>query len=171
MRATLIATAQAEYPNDRYRKSFSTIPDSKTSLTVIVHPDPTDGIPHGETAFFKPHQYRGPNRSECADELFVWREYHSKKDENGKPLRKSKPKIRHPGFMFEGDKILLDPRNNPVVNHKFIPLTLAVHTDGGKLQEMALKPGCRQLDCKRVLERLGILAANISFSVGSDAKV
>ena len=160
MRATLIARAQAEYPTDRYRKSFSTIAYSRKSLTVIVHPDPTDGISHGETAFFKPHQNRGPNRNQCADELFVWREYQSKKDENGKPLRKSKPKSSiddHPGFMFEEDKILLDPRNNPVVNHKFIPLTLAVHTDGGKLQEMALKPGCRQVDCKQVLERLSML--------------
>ena len=151
MRATLIARAQAEYPNDRYRKSYSTISKSRKSLTVIVHPDPTDGIPHGETAFFKAHQNRGPDRKQCADELFVWREYQPKKDEDGKPLRKSKPKNstdKHPGFMFEGDRILLDPRNNPVVNHKFIPLTLAVHTDAGKLQEMALKPGCRQVDCK-----------------------
>ena len=159
MRATLIARAQAEYPNDRYRRSFPTIPDYKISLIVTVHPDPTDGIPHGETAFFKPHQNRGPDRSQCADELFVWREYQSKKDENGNTLRKSKPKssIEHPGFMFEGDKILLDPRNNPVVNHKFIPLTLAVHTDGGKLQEMALQPGCRQVDCKQVPDRLTFL--------------
>ena len=140
MRATLIARAQAEYPNDRY-----------------LHPDPTDGIPHGETAFFKPHQNRGPDRKLCADELFVWREYQPKKDEDGNLLRKSKPRNstdKHPGFMFEGDKILLDPRNNPVVNHKFIPLTLAIHTDAGKLQEMALKPGCRQVDCKQILERL-----------------
>ena len=122
-------------------------------LTVTVHPDPTDGIPHGDTAFFKPHQNRGPDRSQCADELFVWREYQPKEDEDGKLLGKSKPKpIRHPGFMFVGGRILLDPRNNPVVNHKFIPLTLAVHTDAGKLQEMALKPGCRQVDCKQALE-------------------
>ena len=140
MRATLIARAQAEYPDDRY-----------------LHPDPTDGLLHGETAFFKPHQNRGPDRNQCADELFVWREYQSKKDENGKPLRKKPEVIEHPGFMFEGDKILLDPRNNPVVNHKFIPLTLAVHTDGGKLQEMALKPGCRQIDCKQALERMRFL--------------
>ena len=140
MRATLIARAQAEYPDDRY-----------------LHPDPTDGLLHGETAFFKPHQNRGPDRNQCADELFVWREYQSKKDENGKPLRKKPEVNEHPGFMFEGDRILLDPRNNPVVNHKFIPLTLAVHTDGGKLQEMALKPGCRQIDCKQALERLRFL--------------
>lgn len=157
MRATLIARAQAEYPNDRYRKSFSMIANSIKSLTVIVHPDPTDGILHGETAFFKPHQNWGPNRQQCADELFVWREYQPKRDENGKPLRKSKPKIEHPGFMFEGDMILLDSRNNPVVDHDFIPLTLAVRTDAGKLQEMALKPGCRQVDCKQVLRRLRFL--------------
>ena len=140
MRATLIARAQAEYPEDRY-----------------LHPDPTDGLPHGETAFFKPHQNRGPDRHQCADELFVWREYQSKKDENGKPLRKKPNVNEHPGFMFEGDRILLDPRNNPVVDHKFIPLTLSVHTDGGKLQEMALQPGCRQVDCKQALERLRFL--------------
>lgn len=50
--------------------------------------------------------------------------------------------------MYEGDRILLDPHNHPVVNHKFIPLTLSAYTDGGKLQEMALRPGCRQLDRK-----------------------
>ena len=118
---------------------------------MTVHPDPTDGLPHGETAFFKPHQNRGPERHQCADELFVWREYHPKKDENGKPLKRAEPRNRardHPGFMFEEDKILLDPHNNPVVDHKFIPLTLSVYTDGGKLQEMALKPGCRQIDCE-----------------------
>ena len=140
MRATLIARAQAEYPDDRY-----------------LHPDPTDGLPHGETAFLYPHQNRGPDRHQCADELFVWREYQSKKDENGKPLRKKPNVNEHPGFMFEEDKILLDPRNNPVVDHKFIPLTLSVHTDGGKLQEMALQPGCRQVDCKQALERLRFL--------------
>lgn len=152
MRATLIARAQAKYPNDRYRKSSSTVSWLRISLTIVVHPDPTDGLPHGQTAFFKPHQNRGPNRDQCADELFVWREYKSKKDENGKPMRRAKPifSIRdRPGFMYEGDRVLLDPHNNPVVNHKFIPLTLSAYTDGGKLQEMALKPGCRQLDCKQ----------------------
>ncbi len=138
MRANLIARAQAEYPNDRY-----------------LHPDETGGLPHGETAFFKPHQNRGPNREDCADELFVWREYTPKKDKHGKPLKKGKPKYTrqdHPGFMFEGGRILLDPHNNPVVNHKFIPLTLSVYTDGSKLQEMALRPECRQIDCKYILE-------------------
>ena len=50
--------------------------------------------------------------------------------------------------MYEGDKILLDPHNNPVVDHKFIPLTLSIYTDGSKLQEMTLHPECRQVDCK-----------------------
>ena len=121
---------------------------------MTVHPDPTDGLPHGETAFFKPHQNRGPSRDQCADELFVWREYKPKKGDNGKLLRKGKPKFSirdHPGYMYEDGKILLDPRNNPVVNHKFIPLTLSAHTDGGKLQEMALQPGCKQIDCKQIL--------------------
>ena len=150
MRATLIVRAQAEYPDDRYRKSFSTRANSRIPLTETVYPDPTDELEHGETAFFKPHQNRGPDRDHCADELFEWREYQSKRDENGKPLKTNKPNVtvEHPGFMFEGDKILLDPRNNPVVNHKFIPLTLSAYTDGSKLQEMALKPGCRQVDCK-----------------------
>ncbi len=145
MRATLIARAQAEYPNDRY-----------------LHPDETGGLPHGETAFFKPHQDRGPNREDCADELFVWREYTPKKDKHGKPLRKGKPKYTrqdHPGFMFEGGRILLDPHNNPVVDHKFIPLTLSIYTDGSKLQEMALRPECRQIDCKYILAQL-----NVSFT-------
>ena len=157
MRATLIARAQAEYPDDKY-----------------LNPDPTDGIEHGETAFFKPHQNRGPDRQQCADELFIWRDYQPKKDENGKPLKRDKPKSsddKHPGFMYEGDKILLDPRNNPVVNHKFIPLTLAVHTDPGKLQEMALRPGCRQVDCKQFLKQFRFYPADNPFSVGSDAKV
>ena len=59
----------------------------------------------------------------------------------------------HPGYMYEGGKILLDPHDNPVVNHDFIPLTLSVYTDGAKLQEMALRPGCRQADCKQALEQ------------------
>ena len=138
MRATLIERAQAEYPNDRY-----------------LYPDETGGLPHGETAFFKPHQNRGPNREDCADELFVWREYTPKKDKHGKPLRKGKPRYtrqNYPGFMFEGGRILLDPHNNPVVDHKFIPLTLSIYTAGSKLQEMALRPECRQIDCKYILE-------------------
>ena len=121
-------------------------------LTVIVHPDETGGLPHGETAFFKPHQSRGPDRQDCADELFAWREYTPKKDENGKPIRKGKPKYnrRHPGYMYESGMILLDPHDNPVVNHEFIPLTLSIYTDGGKLQEMALRPECQQVDCKSI---------------------
>lgn len=122
----------------------------KARLTVTVHPDPTDGLPHGETAFFKPHQYRGPDRKDCADILFDWRDYQPKKDADGKRIKSKKPKYirKHPGFMFEGDRILLDPHNNPVVNHKFIPLTLSAHTDGGKLQEMYLHPDCHHVDCK-----------------------
>ena len=128
-------------PNDKFYR---------TLLIRIVHPDETDGLPHAETAFFKPHQNRGPDRNDCADELFVWRDYIPKENENGKPVKRKKPiNIKnHPGFMYEGDRILLDPRNNPVVNHKFIPLTLSAHTDGSKLQEMALHPDCRQVDCK-----------------------
>ena len=131
MRATLIARAQAEYPNDRY-----------------AFPDPTDDLPHAETAFFKPHQHRGPDRENCADELFTRREARPKVDENGRRLPRPKSIYigKHPGYMYEGDKILLDPHKNPVVNHKFIPLTLSAYTDGGKLQEMALHPGCRQVD-------------------------
>lgn len=133
MRATLIAEAQAEYPDYRY-----------------LHPDPTHGIPNGETAFFKTHQNRGPTRDQCADELFVWRGYTPKKDESGKYKRKAKAddNWKHPGFMMENGKILLDPHNNPVVNHDFIPLTLSPYTDAGKLQEMALHRGCRQVDCE-----------------------
>ena len=70
VRGTLIARAQAEYPNDRYRKCFLLITYLKTRLNVIVHPDPTDGLPHSETAFYKPHQNRGPDRQDCADILF-----------------------------------------------------------------------------------------------------
>ena len=29
--------------------------------------------------------------------------------------------------MYEGDRIVLDSHDNPVVNHKFIPLTLSAH--------------------------------------------
>ena len=50
--------------------------------------------------------------------------------------------------MYENGMILLDPHSNPVVDHKFIPLTLSIHTDGGKLQEMALHPECQQVDCE-----------------------
>lgn len=129
--------------------------DNESPLIVTAHPDPTGGLLHGETAFFKPHQYRGPDREDCADKLFEWRDYMPKKDENGKPIRKGKNKYtrQHPGFMFEGGKILLDPHNNPVVNHDFIPLTLSAQTDGSKLQEMFLNPECRQVDCKQILGR------------------
>ena len=51
--------------------------------------------------------------------------------------------------MYEGGKILLNPHDNPVVNHKFIPLTLSSRTHGSKLQEMALHPECQQVDCER----------------------
>ena len=121
---------------------------------MTVHPDPTDGLLHGETAFFKPHQFRGPDRNDCADCLFAWREYIPKTEENSKRKKASKPKYRkgHPGYMYEGDKILLDPHENPVLNHKFIPLTLSAQTDGAKLQEMALHEDCQQVDCKHVLE-------------------
>lgn len=129
---------------------------SKTLLTVIVHEDETDGLPHGETAFFKPHQYRGPDRDDCADELFAWRDWHPKKDENGKPIKKEKSKYirKHPGYMYEDGRILLDPHNNPVVNHKSIPLTLSVKTDGSKLQEMVLNPNVRHIDREQFLRRL-----------------
>lgn len=122
---------------------------------MIVHPDKTDGLPHGETAFFKPHQYRTPNREDCADELFQWRKYKPKKDANGKPLKKEKPKPRtkHPGFMYEGGRILLDPHDNPIKNYDYIPLTLSTRTDGSKLQEMALRPGCKHVDCKYLRRR------------------
>ena len=150
MRATLIARAQAEYPDDRYRKFTLMIFCLVHSDVATVHPDETGGLPHGETAFFKPHQYRGPKREDCADELFAWRDYIPRKDEDGKAVRRNTARVApdHPGYMYEGDKILLDPHDNPVVDHKFIPLTLSVHTDGAKLQEMALHPGCRQVDRK-----------------------
>lgn len=124
-----------------------------------MHPDPTDGSEHGETAFFKPHQYRGPDRQDCADELFVWREYIPKKDEKGKPLKKEKLIYtrNHPGYMFEDGTILLDPHNNPVLNHQSIPLTLSIYTDGSKLQEMALNPDVRQGDCKSIPLRVKCL--------------
>ncbi|KAM0803800.1 hypothetical protein BDR22DRAFT_960427 [Usnea florida] len=125
MRETLIRRAQQEYPDDKYRKT--------------VHPDKTDGLPHGETAFFKPHQTRGPDREDCPDALFVWRDWKTPDD-------KTIYKGGHPGYMYEGNKILLDPHNNPVVNHKFIPLTLSAMTHASKLQEMALHPGCKQGD-------------------------
>ena len=162
MRETLIARAQAEYPNDRYRKRPLIVFGTRFWLIVIVYPDKTDGLPHGDTAFFKPHQYRGPHRNDCADALFVWRDFHPKKDADGKTIRNDKPKsvINTPGFMFEGDKILLDPHNNPVVNHQFIPLTLSTMTDGAKLQEMALHPDCRQVDRKQSLKISGDFRAD-----------
>ena len=110
-------------------------------LTVTVYPDKTDGLPNAETAFFKPHQARGPNREDCPDALFVWRDWKVQDD-------KSIYKRGHPGYMYEGNRILLDPHNNPVVNHKFIPLTLSAWTHASKLQEMALHAGCKQGDCK-----------------------
>lgn len=118
---------------------------------MIVHPDPVDGLAHSETAFFKPHQFRGPDRNDCADSLFEWRDLEPSADEQGKRKRKSTtgaPKYinGHPGYMYEGNKILLDPHNNPVVNHKFVPLTLSARTDGSKLQEMALHPDCQHVD-------------------------
>ncbi len=118
---------------------------------MIVHPDPVDGLAHSETAFFKPHQFRGPDRNDCADSLFEWRDLEANTDEQGKSQRKTTtgaPKYinGHPGYMYEDNKILLDPHNNPVVNHKFIPLTLSARTDGSKLQEMALHPHCQHVD-------------------------
>ena len=117
---------------------------------MIVHPDPVDGLAHSETAFFKPHQFRGPDRNDCADILFEWRDFEPSTEEQGKSkkTRKSTPKFinGHPGYMYEDDKILLDPHNNPIIDHKFIPLTLSARTDGSKLQEMALHPDCEHVD-------------------------
>ena len=123
-------------------------------LTVAVHPDKTDGLPHAETAFFKPHQARGPDREDCPDALFVWRDWKAQDD---KPIYKG----GHPGYMYEGNRILLDPHNNPVVNHKFIPLTLSAMTHASKLQEMSLNPGCKQGDCKYNLSKIKTQFTNI----------
>ena len=61
---------------------------------------------------------------------------------SGNAIRSKKSKYirNHPGFMYEGNRLVLDPHDNPVVNHKFIPLTLSAHTIGAKLQEMYLNP-------------------------------
>ena len=123
-------------------------------LTVTVYPDKTDGLPHAETAFFKPHQDRGPDREDCPDALFAWRDWQARDD---KPIYKG----GHPGYMYEGNRVLLDPHNNPVVNHKFIPLTLSAMTHASKLQEMALKPGCKQGDCKYNLSKIKTLFTNM----------
>ena len=60
----------------------------------------------------------------------MWRQYHPKKDANGNAIRNNNPKYirKHAGFMYEGDSIVLDPNDNPMVNHKFIPITLSAHT-------------------------------------------
>lgn len=49
-----------------------------------------------------------------------------------KRKRNPRPHKPDPGFWFEGNKILLDPHNNPVKKHLDIPLTLSAHTEGYK---------------------------------------
>lgn len=112
-----------------------------------MHPDPTDGLPHSETAFFLPHQNLGPNRDDCPDECFVWPKDKPEGDpddkeagDKGQAKKKRKPNPRpNPGFWFEDDKILLDPHNNPVKKHLDMPLTLSAETEGYKLQVMRLR--------------------------------
>ena len=110
-----------------------------------MHPDKTDGLPHGETAFFLPHQNLGPDRDDCPDECFAYPDEEPEDKEDGykapqKKMRKPNPRPRgpHPGFWFEHGKILLDPHNNPVKKHLDMPLTLSAETEGYKLQLMRL---------------------------------
>lgn len=133
---------------------------------ITVYPDPIDGLPHGETAFFLPHQNLGPGRDDCPDELFAWHEDElgadadDDSDDDGseddphddmvdkeagnkgpaKKKRKLNPRSRgpRPEFWFEDNKILLDPHNNPVRKHLDMPLTLSSQTEGCKLQLMRL---------------------------------
>lgn len=35
---------------------------------ATVHPDPSDDLPHSETAFFLPHENLGPDRDDVPDE-------------------------------------------------------------------------------------------------------
>ena len=112
---------------------------------IIVHPDETDGLPHGETAFYLPHQNFGPERDDCPDDCFVWPADDSEDEEarqnpQAKKRRKRNPRPRQgdPGFWFEDNKILLDPHNNPVKKHPGMPLTLSSMTEGYKLDLMRI---------------------------------
>lgn len=124
-----------------------------------MHPDKTDGLPHGETAFFLPHQNLGPDRDDCPDEMFVWPpepelEAEPEGEKAGKKVqvsKKRKPNPRplgpDPGFWFEDGKILLDPHNNPVNKHPDMPLTLSSNTEGYKLNLMRVRnPNISQKD-------------------------
>lgn len=116
-----------------------------------MHPDETDGLPHGETAVFLPHQNLGPDRDDCPDECFVWpapepgsepEDGEAGNKEPAKKKRKHNPRPRphgpDSGFWFEDNKILLDPHNNPVRKHLDIPLTLSAHTEGYKMDLMRI---------------------------------
>lgn len=126
---------------------------------MVVHPDKTDGLPHGETAFFLPHQNLGPDRDDCPDALFVWPPKSEPKSEpegeedgmkaqaNKKRKPNTRPRGPDPGFWFEDGKSLLDPHNNPVIKHPDMPLTLSSHTEGYKLNLMrVLNAGISQKD-------------------------
>ena len=116
---------------------------------ATVHPDPHDGLPHAETAYFLPHENLGPNRDDCPDECFVWKapvpDPEPEDDEAGdrgqakkKHKRNPRPHKPDPGFWFEDNKILLDPHNNPIKAHLNIPLTLSAHTEGCKMDLMRI---------------------------------
>lgn len=126
---------------------------------LIVHPDDTDDLPHGETAFYLPHQNFCPSRDDCPNECFVWTEHESDDDESeveetekkSRAMKKRKlnprPRRPDPGFWFEDNKILLDPHNNPVRKHPDMPLTLSSMTEGYKLDLMRiLNAGISQRD-------------------------
>lgn len=127
---------------------------------LIVHPDETDELPHGETAFYLPHQNFGPDRDDCPNECFVWPEDDPEDEDDSedeeaskKSQAKKKSKLNHrprrpdPGFWFEDNKILLDPHNNPVKKHPDMPLTLSSMTEGYKLDLMRiLNAGISQRD-------------------------
>ncbi len=60
-------------------------------------------------------------------------------------LRASPPK---PGFMMYDGKVVLDPSDKPVKDHKNVPLTLSSEIPGCKMQFMKMQnPDLEQRDC------------------------
>lgn len=103
---------------------------------MTAHPDPTGGLLYNETSFKIEQQSWGTHRNHRPIWGYQWKP--------GSP-RTSPPK---PGYMKWDGKVVLDPCDNPVRDHKNIPLTLSSQLPGCKMQWMKMEnDDIKQIDC------------------------
>jgi len=102
------------------------------------HPDSNGGLLYNETSFMIEQKPWGPHRNDRPAWGFQW-----------KPTaRLPGPSPPRPGFMKYKGKIVLDPTDQPIIDHKNIPLTLSSEIPGCKMQWMKMQnPDITQVDC------------------------